>query len=157
MPSTLLIDTKLIAKIKLVCSLFFFNIAFPLPGDVHTSIFISTMAPPSYDITIYGLLNSDEYQLAKNCLEDIKRTHGKQISHSEVRPLLEYEWNSFLRTKRAELRGETWAFNDKCMVFVDKQLLGNADQFLNWAKNTFDHLDFRADDLIGVFTNEEYK
>jgi peptidyl-prolyl cis-trans isomerase-like 6 len=114
------------------------------------------MAPQSFDIAIYGLLNSSEYQLAKHCLDDLKRTHLKQISHSEIHPLLEYEWNSFLRNKRAELRGETWSFNDKCMVFIDKQLLGNAEQFLNWAKNTFDHIDFRANELLGVFSNEEY-
>jgi peptidyl-prolyl cis-trans isomerase-like 6 len=115
------------------------------------------MAPSSFDIVIYGLLNSDEYQVAKHCLEDLKRTYPKQISHSETRPLLEYEWNSFLRNKRAELRGETWAFNDKCMIFIDKQLLGNTEQFLNWAKNTFDYTDFRANELLGVFSHEEYK
>lgn len=141
----------------LVCSRFFFHIASPLLSDTFTLIFICNMPPPSFDIAIYGLLNSDEYQLAKHCLEDIKRTHAKQISHSEVRPLLEYEWNSFLRKKRAELRGETWAFNDKCMIFIDKQLLGNAEQFLTWAKNTFDHLDFRANDLLEVFSQEDYK
>jgi peptidyl-prolyl cis-trans isomerase-like 6 len=115
------------------------------------------MAPPSYNIAIYGLLNSDEYQLAKHCLEDLKRTHANQISRSDIRPLLEYEWNSFLRNKKAELRGETWSFNDKCMVFIDKQLLGNATHFLDWAKNTFDHADFRANELLGVFSNEDYR
>ncbi len=161
MPSTLITNVKIHCRKKkkkkvLVCSLFF-SIAFRLPGDVLTSIFICNMAPQSFDIAIYGLLNSDEYQLAKHCLEDLKRTYSKQISHSEIRPLLEYEWNSFLRTKRAELRGETWSFNDKCMVFIDKQLLGNAEQFLYWAKNTFDHTDFRANELLGVLSNEEYK
>ena len=43
------------------------------------------------------------------------------------------------------------------MVFIDKQLLGNAEQFLNWAKNTFDHADFRANELLGVFSHEEYR
>jgi hypothetical protein len=43
------------------------------------------------------------------------------------------------------------------MVFVDKELLGNAEQFLNWAKTTFDHDDFRANELLGVLSNEEYK
>ncbi|CAF1120733.1 unnamed protein product [Adineta steineri] len=115
------------------------------------------MALPSFNIVIYGLINSDEYQSAKHCLEDLKRAHSKQISHSELCPLLEYDWNSFLRTKRAELRDETWGYKDNCMVFIDKKLLGNAEKFLNWAKNTFDHADFRANDLFGVFSNEEYK
>ncbi|CAF1215265.1 unnamed protein product [Rotaria sordida] len=115
------------------------------------------MAPPSFHIAIYGLLNSDEYQLAKHCLQDLQRTHSKQISNSEIHPLLEYEWKSFSLNKRAELRGEAWSFNDKCMVFIDKQLLGNAEQFLHWAKNTFDHTDFRSNELLGVFSNEEYK
>ncbi|UJR25216.1 hypothetical protein I4U23_006568 [Adineta vaga] len=115
------------------------------------------MALPSFDIVIYGLLNSDEYQVAKHCLEDITRTHAKQIAHSELHPLLEYDWNSFIRKKRTELRGETWAFNNNCMVFIDKKLLGNAEQFLNWAKTTFDHTDFRANDLLDVFSNEDYK
>jgi hypothetical protein len=157
-PSTHITNVKFTAEREkiVVCSLFF-SFAYRLPGNILTSIFICNMASPSFDIVIYGLLNSDEYQLAKNCLEDIKRTHSKQISRSEIRPLLEYEWNSFLRNKRAELCGETWAFNDKCMVFIDKQLLGNAEQFLNWAKTTFDHTDFRANELLGVFSNEEYK
>lgn len=115
------------------------------------------MAPAQFDIVIYGLLSSEEYQIAKHCLEDIKRTHAKQITHSELRPLLEYEWNSFLRAKRTELRGETWVYDSKCMVFLDKQLLGNAEQFLNWAKNTFDHVNFRGDELLGVFSQEEYR
>ena len=115
------------------------------------------MAPGQFDLVIYGLLNSEEYQIAKHCLEDIKRSHAKQIAHSETRPLLEYEWKAFLRTKRAELRGETWAYDSKCMVFLDKQLLGNAEQFLNWAKNTFDHENFRDEELLGVFSHEEYR
>ena len=115
------------------------------------------MAPPSFHIAIYVLLNSDQYQTAKHCLEDLKRRHANQIAHAETRPLLEYEWNSFLRTKRAELRGETWAFNDHCMVFVDSKLLGNAEKFLSWAKATFDHTDFRAGELINVFSHEDYK
>jgi len=156
-PSTLKIHIVKEKKKILVCSYFFFSIAFWLPSDVLTSIFICNMAPPSFDITIYGLLNSDEYQLAKYCLEDLKRTHSKQISHSEIHPLLEYEWNLFLRNKRTELRGETWAYNDKCMVFIDKQLLGNAEQFLNWAKDKFEHTDFRANELVGVFSYEDYK
>lgn len=115
------------------------------------------MARTSYNIVIYGLLNSDEYQLAKHCLEDLKRAYPKQISHSEIHPLLEYEWNSFLQKKRVELQGEIWAYNDKSMIFIDNQLHGNAEQFLRWAKNTFDHTDFRADELLGVLSQEEYK
>ncbi|CAF1643064.1 unnamed protein product, partial [Adineta ricciae] len=115
------------------------------------------MALPSFEIVIYGLLNSDEYQKAKNCLEDLIRTHAKQIAHSELHPLLEYDWNSFVHKKRTELRGETWAFNDNCMVFIDKKLHGNAEQFRDWAKRTFDHVDFRESDLLDVFSNEEYK
>ena len=115
------------------------------------------MAPPAFHIAIYGLLNSEQYQLAKHCLEDLKRNHAKQIGQTDVRPLLEYEWNAFLRTKRAELRGETWAFTDPCMVFIDHKLLGNAQHFLSWAKNTFDHVDFRADELLRVFSLEDYK
>ena len=115
------------------------------------------MTPPSFHIAIYGLLNSDEYQLAKHCLEDIKRTHSNQIAQSEIYPLLEYEWNSFLRKKRAELRGEIWSFNNNCMIFIDQQLLGNAEQFLKWAKNTFNHVNFRSNELLGVFSCEDYR
>jgi hypothetical protein len=157
LPSTLIAIKKFLHEQKILFCSLFFSIDLRLPGDVFTSVIICKMALPSFHIVVYGLLNSDEYQLAKNCLEDLKRTHPKQIYYSEFRPLLEYEWNSFLRTKRAELRGETWAFNDNCMVFVDKELLGNAEQFLNWAKTTFDHADFRANELLGVLSNEEYK
>ena len=115
------------------------------------------MARPSFDIVIYGLLNSDEYQCAKHCLEDIKRTHAKQIVRAESHPLLEYDWHSFVRRQRAELRGETWAFDSHCMVFVDDKLLGNGEQFQSWAKSIFDHVDFRTDELIGVFSHEEYR
>ena len=115
------------------------------------------MAPPSFHIVIYGLLNSEEYQFAKHCLEDIKRTHAKQIARAEVHPLLEYDWHSFVRRQRTELRGETWAFDDQCMVFVDDKLLGNGEKFQAWAKSTFDHVDFRANELIRVFSTEEYK
>lgn len=115
------------------------------------------MAPPAFHIAVYGLLNSDEYQLAKHCLEDLTRTHSKQIAHSEIHPLLEYDWKTFLIEKRKEIRGETWSFDDKCMVFLDRRFLGNADEFLHWAKTTFDHSDFRSSELLGVFSNEEYK
>lgn len=115
------------------------------------------MAPPSYQVAIYGLLNTDQYQLAKTCLEDLQRTHSKHILQAEFHPLLEFEWNTFLRDKRSELRGETWAFEDPCMIFIDNKLLGNAQQFLNWAKQNFDHTQFRTNDLLEVFSHEEYK
>jgi hypothetical protein len=88
------------------------------------------MTSSSFHIAIYGLLNSNQYQRAKSCLEDLKRTHANRIFHAELHPLFEYQWNSFLRMKRAELRDETWAFNDPCMIFVDKTLLGNVERNL---------------------------
>ena len=133
------------------------NLSISLLSYLATLTFICEMAPPSFQIAIYGLLNSEQYQLAKHCLEDLKRSHRNQLIQPEFHPFLEYEWNTFLRKKRAELRGETWAFDDPCMVFIDDKLLGNDQEFLAWAKANFAHTDFRDKELVHVLSQEEYQ
>ncbi|CAF0834113.1 unnamed protein product [Didymodactylos carnosus] len=114
------------------------------------------MAPGQSRVAVFGLLNSENYRSAKSCLEDLKRTHPSQFKSIDFHPLLEFEWKQFLKSKKAELRGETWSFIHDAMVFIDDQLLGGSEQLQIWAQSNFGYGDFRAPELLAVLSNEEY-
>ena len=54
------------------------------------------------------------------------------------------------------MRGETWAFNDNVMIFVDNQLLGDTNGFIEWAIENYNFEDFRNDILYETLRKEAY-
>jgi hypothetical protein len=55
-----------------------------------------------------------------------------------------------------ELRDELCDFNDHVMIFCDTELIGGAKEFLNWASQEYNFVDFRNEDLYETLRREEY-
>lgn len=70
--------------------------------------------------------------------------------------MLEFEWADWLKKKKAQLRGETWSFNDTVMVFANDEFVGDGDVFLQWASGEFNFEDFRNETLYETLKKEDY-
>jgi peptidyl-prolyl cis-trans isomerase-like 6 len=69
--------------------------------------------------------------------------------------LLEFEWNEFLRLKKAEFRGDLWSYNEPVICFVDGQPIGGAQRFLEWAA-TMEYSDYRPVPLYRALARDAY-
>lgn len=70
--------------------------------------------------------------------------------------MLEFEWSNWLANKKKELKGEVWAFNDVVMVFFDDALIGNYNEFIQWAVENYNFEDFRNEILYETLRKEAY-
>ena len=55
-----------------------------------------------------------------------------------------------------ELKGETWAFTDKVIAFVNGECIGNSQQFLEWAEEQYNYENFRPIPLYDTITEKAY-
>lgn len=84
---------------------------------------------------------------------------------------MEFHWSEWIMEKKKvsfifctnssncaikELKGSAWNFQNSCMVFLDNQLIGNSDDFLEWAQKNYQFEDFRNEDLYKTLSKEEY-
>jgi len=74
-----------------------------------------------------------------------------------IHKMLEFEWDQFVEAKKRELRGETWTFNSKAMIFADGNLIGGTEKFLEWADKEFQYADYRPLPLYDTLAEEQYK
>ena len=56
-----------------------------------------------------------------------------------------------------ELRGEAWQFDEKAITFVDGELIGGPEDFIQWAKQNHNFEEFRPQPLYVTLTEEGYK
>ncbi|KAJ8315354.1 hypothetical protein KUTeg_007504 [Tegillarca granosa] len=103
-------------------------------------------------IQVYGLLNNVDFQRARFCAE----RYPTLFPNIDVKGMLEFEWELFIDAKRKELRGETWAFNDKAVCFVGDKLMG-PNEFLVWAEDNCNYEEFRPMPLFLTLTEQDYQ
>ena len=56
-----------------------------------------------------------------------------------------------------ELKGETWVFNEKAIVFLDNRLIGGPSDLLTWAETEHNYQNFRPTPLYETLAEEAYK
>ncbi|RNA17451.1 peptidyl-prolyl cis-trans isomerase-like 6 [Brachionus plicatilis] len=108
------------------------------------------------DIMIYGLISSIEYQKARCCAMDLFKKNTEEIKRPLINGMLEFEWSEWILAKKKELKGNTWAFTNNVMIFIDGQLVGNTKDFLKWAQENYSYEDFRNEVLYETLSKEEY-
>lgn len=59
-------------------------------------------------------------------LKGLFQKDSKRYLEPQIRGLLEFDWALFCEEQKKALRGETWAFKEKAMIFVDGELLGKS-------------------------------
>jgi len=55
-----------------------------------------------------------------------------------------------------ELQGEVWVFGDKAICFANEMLIGGPQDFLHWAEEEHDYVNFRPLSLYSTLAEEAY-
>jgi len=109
------------------------------------------------EIALYGLINDVNFIKAKSCLEDLHKRKPEQFPSPIIQGMLQFDWDIFIDSKRKELRGEAWAFDEKAIAFVNNELVGGPDDFITWAEENHNFEEYRPDPLYYTLTEEAYK
>ena len=91
---------------------------------------------------------SFNYYMCKIWMEEFNRTQLKGLKRMRIKCLCFFE---------QEIRGEAWQFNDSAICFVNGQLQGGPQQFIDWAAETYKYEDYRPPALYQTLTEEAYK
>uniref|UniRef100_A0A4W6CKF5 Peptidyl-prolyl cis-trans isomerase n=1 Tax=Lates calcarifer TaxID=8187 RepID=A0A4W6CKF5_LATCA len=86
-------------------------------------------------IEIVGLIKDRSFHVAKSIAEGLKQKFPEAFLDPKIRPLLEFDWHTYLCNKKRELRGEVWQYSSSLMCFLNGLLLGSEKDFASWAKN----------------------
>ncbi|KAI0221765.1 putative inactive peptidyl-prolyl cis-trans isomerase-like 6 [Lamellibrachia satsuma] len=110
-------------------------------------------------VTVYvtGMLSDVAYHMAELCAQDLSRKFPEVFTTPKCSRLLEFQWNLFLETKRRELRGDMWQFNESTLVYVDDLLIGGPKEFIQWAEEEHGYENFRPVALYTTIAEQEYK
>ncbi|KAL8581792.1 hypothetical protein ACOMHN_043210 [Nucella lapillus] len=107
-------------------------------------------------VEVFGLLDDINYVRARCCAEDIYRNCSDRLEVPVMKGMLQFEWDSYIKEKKRELRGEAWQFSEKGIAFVDGELIGGPDDFIQWAKQNYNFEEFRPKPLHVTLTEEGY-
>ena len=55
------------------------------------------------------------------------------------------------------MKGETWVFEEKAIVYLNGQFIGGPSAFLRWAEEEHDYKNFRPEPLYESLAEEAYK
>ncbi|KAK7457279.1 hypothetical protein BaRGS_00039251 [Batillaria attramentaria] len=108
-------------------------------------------------VEVYGLLNDVNYVRARCCAEDIYKRSPTKFQEPVTVGMLQFEWDMFIDEKRRALRGEAWQFEEKVITFVDGELIGGPEDFIQWAMEKHNFEEFRPMPLYITLTEEGYK
>ncbi|XP_022089823.1 peptidyl-prolyl cis-trans isomerase-like 6 [Acanthaster planci] len=84
-------------------------------------------------LRVVGLLPDSSFHQAKACAQDLYQSNPEKFATPDILGLLEFEWELYLREERKKIRGETWAFEDKAITYLDGDLIGGPTDLENWA------------------------
>lgn len=108
-------------------------------------------------IKVYGLINSDTFHVARCCAEDLFEKFPEKFHAPAVTAMLECEWREFIEEKKIEIRGDTWAYADSVMCFIDDNVVGNHGELLQWAQDEFNYEDYRPEPWYSAVAKEAYR
>ncbi|KAJ8026743.1 Problable inactive peptidyl-prolyl cis-trans isomerase-like 6 [Holothuria leucospilota] len=106
-------------------------------------------------ILVVGLLTDPTFHMAKCCAQGLAMTDEKKFCEPQIQGLLEFDWDMFCEQQKKALRGETWAFDDKAIVFVNGELLGGPKEFSKWASDTY--VEYKPEALYLAMAKEAYQ
>jgi peptidyl-prolyl cis-trans isomerase-like 6 len=109
-----------------------------------------------YTIYVNGSLNTNEFQKAKCCAQDLFKKLPTLFNKPVINAMFEFSWAQWLKEKKKELKEEVWSFDDAVMIFLNNELIGNLRQFLAWSIENYNFEEYRTDTLYEALKYEEY-
>ncbi|XP_018528133.1 LOW QUALITY PROTEIN: probable inactive peptidyl-prolyl cis-trans isomerase-like 6 [Lates calcarifer] len=107
-------------------------------------------------IEIVGLIKDRSFHVAKSIAEGLKQKFPEAFLDPKIRPLLEFDWHTYLCNKKRELRGEVWQYSSSLMCFLNGLLLGSEKDFASWAKNQWGFTFTRPQAFYMALTEDYY-
>ncbi|KAL4232654.1 putative inactive peptidyl-prolyl cis-trans isomerase-like 6 [Mactra antiquata] len=108
-------------------------------------------------LEVYGLVNDVSFQRARLCAEDLSHKLIDTFPNPVIDGMVEFEWDLYIDAKKKELRGETWTFQEKAIIFQNGKLIGGPDDFIKWAAENYSYEQYRPEPLLNCLTEESYK
>ncbi|XP_049914773.1 probable inactive peptidyl-prolyl cis-trans isomerase-like 6 isoform X2 [Epinephelus moara] len=107
-------------------------------------------------LEIIGLVKDRNFHVARSIAEGLKQKFPDAFLEPKIRPLLEFDWHSYLCNKKRELRGEAWQYSSSLMCFLNGLLLGNEKDLASWAKNQWSFTFTRPQAFYMALTEDCY-
>ncbi|XP_023692455.1 probable inactive peptidyl-prolyl cis-trans isomerase-like 6 isoform X2 [Paramormyrops kingsleyae] len=106
-------------------------------------------------LEIVGLSKDPTFQIAKCTAEELKQRFPSSFEGAIIRPLVEFDWHTYLTMKKQELKGEVWEFRGSVMCFENGRLLGNEEDLTFWAEKRWSCTSSHPQELC-VTLSEDY-
>ncbi|XP_044759474.1 probable inactive peptidyl-prolyl cis-trans isomerase-like 6 [Coccinella septempunctata] len=75
--------------------------------------------------TVYGLMVMAEFQKCKYIVESLHSCYPERYAKPVVRPLLNVDWNEFLRKERRSRGGALWTLKTGVAVYCNDEFMGD--------------------------------
>ena len=99
------------------------------------------MSQEMLNIQISGVM-SYELMAARACARELSAKHCDRIASFNVTPFYPTQWTTHLRKLQMEKKGSFYKHKGYMIVYVnDCEYIGNCDNFLEWALQTFRYVD----------------
>ncbi|XP_038048120.1 probable inactive peptidyl-prolyl cis-trans isomerase-like 6 [Patiria miniata] len=108
-------------------------------------------------LRVVGLVPDPSFNQARACAQDLYQSNPEKFATPDIQGLLEFEWEMYLREERKKLRGETWAFEDKAVAYLDGDLIGGPTDLENWATEHWKYQPCWPQDLYEAHAEVAYK
>lgn len=121
----------------------------------------ATAGTTKKNISLYGLLKSRDFWLARLCIEKLYENNRGVFEEPIFESMLENRWLSFIVEKRQKspklISGELWGFHGDTLVFVGAELIGCTADLLKWAKQEYNFENIQPLPLFEAKAENEYK
>ncbi|KAG7316816.1 hypothetical protein KOW79_020357 [Hemibagrus wyckioides] len=107
-------------------------------------------------LEIIGLLKTQNFHSAKSVAEGLKHKFPASFADPIIHPLLESDWNVYMRNKRKELKGEMWHYSGNVLCLLNESLLGDEKQLVSWAEKQWTFTFYRPHALYAALAQEYY-
>nr|XP_012556399.1 probable inactive peptidyl-prolyl cis-trans isomerase-like 6 isoform X2 [Hydra vulgaris] len=107
-------------------------------------------------IKVYGILKEAEYIQSKFLAEGLFLRDKEVFFEPLCHGMMENEWLEFIQELKQN-QAELTVTPGYCLIFVNKEIIGNTESFVEWAYKEHAFLDFRPLSLHCAVAKEEYK
>uniref|UniRef100_A0A3Q1IM26 PPIase cyclophilin-type domain-containing protein n=1 Tax=Anabas testudineus TaxID=64144 RepID=A0A3Q1IM26_ANATE len=107
-------------------------------------------------VEIVGLIKDRHFHIARSIAEGLKQKFPDVFLDPIIKPLLEFDWRTYLNDKKRELRGDVWQYSSNLMCFLNNRLLGNEKDLASWAKEQWGFTFTRPQAFYMALTEDYY-
>lgn len=113
--------------------------------------------PALTKVEIFGLVIDPSYHQAKVTAEGLHQKNQKTFHYPICKGMVEKEWKLFIENLKQDCGGSMMSFNEKVLVKVNDEIIGEANDFIIYASKNFGFKDFRPVALFDAMARMAYE